>query len=58
MGLRLRPYAFTVHGIAMIASVLQTKRATDFNIAVVRVFVALRRFHSSPGGAHSPASGP
>lgn len=38
------PYAFTEHGVTMLASVLKSKRAVDMNIAIVRAFVALREF--------------
>lgn len=37
------PYAFTEQGIAMLSSVLRSKRAIQTNIAVMRTFVALRR---------------
>ncbi len=43
MGLRRRPYAFTEHGVAMLSSVLRSKRAVEVNIAIVRTFVKLRR---------------
>ena len=38
------PYAFTEHGVTMLASVLRSKRAIDMNIAIVRAFTAMRRF--------------
>jgi ORF6N domain len=37
------PYAFTEHGVAMLASVLKSKRAIKMNIAIVRAFIALRQ---------------
>lgn len=43
MGLRRQPYAFTEHGVAMLASVLRSKRAVDVNIAIVRTFIRLRQ---------------
>ncbi len=43
-GLRTRPYAFTEHGVAMLASVLHSERAIAVNIAIVRAFVRLREF--------------
>ena len=43
MGLRRPPYAFTEHGVAMLSSVLNSKRAVQVNIAIVRVFIGLRR---------------
>jgi phage regulator Rha-like protein len=36
------PYAFTEQGIAMLSSVLNSKRAIQVNIAVMRAFVKLR----------------
>ena len=37
------PYAFTEHGVAMLSSVLRSKRAVQVNIAIVRAFVKLRQ---------------
>ena len=37
------PYAFTEHGVTMLASVLRSTKARKMNIAIVRAFVALRR---------------
>jgi hypothetical protein len=42
MGLRRRPYVFTEHGVAMLSSVLRSKRAVHMNILIVRAFVRLR----------------
>ena len=39
---RAAPYAFTEQGVAMLASVLRSKRAIQVNIAIVRTFVRLR----------------
>lgn len=38
------PFAFTEHGVTMLASVLRSDRAIKMNIAIVRVFIALRQF--------------
>lgn len=38
------PYAFTEHGVTMLASVLKSKRAIQMNIAIVRAFIALKQF--------------
>lgn len=38
------PHVFTEHGVAMLASVLKSKRAIKMNIAIVRAFIALRQF--------------
>lgn len=40
---RLPPYAFTEHGALMAASVLNTDRAVELSVFVVRAFVKLRR---------------
>lgn len=37
------PYAFTEHGVTMLASVLKSPKARNMNIAIVRAFVALRK---------------
>jgi hypothetical protein len=37
------PYAFTEHGVIMAASVLNTRRATEVSVFIVRAFVALRQ---------------
>lgn len=42
MSLRRPPYAFTEHGVAMLSSVLRSKRAVQMNIHIVRAFVHLR----------------
>src|SRR5260370_11858950 len=39
---RARPYAFTEQGVAMLSSVLRSKRAVQVNIAIMRAFVRLR----------------
>ena len=38
------PYAFTEHGALMAASVLNSKRAVEGSVYIVRAFVSLRRF--------------
>src|SRR6266850_4299884 len=38
MGLRRPPYAFTEHGVAMLSSVLNSKRAVQMNILIIRAF--------------------
>ncbi len=42
-GRRYRPYAFTEQGVAMLSSVLNSKRAVQVNIEIMRAFVCLRR---------------
>lgn len=41
-GRRTRPYAFTEQGVAMLSSVLNSDRAADINVAIMRTFVKLR----------------
>jgi len=42
-GRRYLPYAFTEQGVAMLSTVLRSKRAIQVNIAIMRVFVRLRQ---------------
>ena len=42
-GSRKLPYAFTEHGVTMLASILRSERAVKMNIAIVRAFIALRQ---------------
>ena len=39
---RANPYAFTEQGVAMLSSVLNSKRAIQVNIAIMRAFVRLK----------------
>lgn len=41
-GTRYLPYAFTEQGVAMLSSVLKSKRAIQVNIHIMRVFTELR----------------
>jgi len=47
MGLRHKPFAFTEHGVAMLSSVLRSKKAIEVNIAIMRTFVSLRKFNTN-----------
>ena len=38
------PYAFTEHGVAMLASVLLSKRAIQINIHIINAFIKTRKF--------------
>lgn len=40
------PYAFTEHGVTMLASILKSPKARKMNIAIVRAFIALKKFVS------------
>jgi len=41
---RFRPYAFTEHGLLMLSNVLNSKRAINMSIQIIRVFDKLRKF--------------
>lgn len=42
MGLKVPPFAFTEHGVLMLASVLNSERAVLVNIQIVGIFIRLR----------------
>ena len=42
-GRRYPPYAFTEQGVAMLSSVLRSKRAVQVNVEIMRAFVRLRQ---------------
>jgi hypothetical protein len=46
-GRRHLPYAFTEHGVAMLSSVLRSRRAVQVNIEIMRAFVRLRQMLAS-----------
>jgi hypothetical protein len=46
-GRRHPPFAFTEHGVAMLSSVLRSKRAVQVNIEIMRAFVRLRQMLAS-----------
>ena len=41
-GRRYRPYAFTENGVAMLSSVLNSRRAIQVNIQIMRTFIKIR----------------
>ena len=43
MGLRIPPFVFTEQGVAMLSSVLNSDKALDVNISIMRAFVLLRQ---------------
>ena len=43
MGLRIPPFAFTEHGVLMLASVLNSERAVQVNIQIIRIFTKMRQ---------------
>lgn len=46
-GRRYLPYVFTEQGVAMLSSVLNSKRAIQVNISIMRVFVNIRKLVSA-----------
>ena len=46
-GVRKLPYVFTEQGVAMLATVLKTSVASKMSVAIMRAFVAMRRYISS-----------
>lgn len=42
MGLRKRPYVFTENGVAMLSTVLNSERAIQVNIQIMRTFTKIR----------------
>jgi hypothetical protein len=49
-GRRHPPYAFTEQGVAMLSSVLHSKRAAQVNVEIMRAFVRLRRILADNAG--------
>ena len=43
-GTRKLPFAFTEHGVTMLASVLRSDTAIEINIQIVRAFISLRQY--------------
>ena len=43
-GSRYTPFAFTEQGVAMLSSVLNSPKAIEINIAIIRAFVALWQY--------------
>ena len=46
-GTRKLPYAFTENGVAMLSSILNSKRAIQVNIQIMRIFTRLREILAS-----------
>ena len=46
-GRRYKPFVFTEQGVAMLSSVLNSERAVQVNIAIMRAFVQMRKFLQS-----------
>ena len=41
---KYKPYVFTEHGILMLSSVLNSDRAIDVNIQIMKIFVQMRHY--------------
>jgi len=41
---KYKPFAFTEHGILMLSSVLNSNRAIDVNIQIMKIFVRMRHY--------------
>jgi hypothetical protein len=50
MGLRVAPFAFTEYGLLMLATVLNSERAIQINIQIVRIFSRMRTMIESHKG--------
>ena len=46
MGLRYKPFCFTEHGVLMLSSVLNSKKAIQVNIQIMRIFTQMRKLLS------------
>jgi hypothetical protein len=49
-GRRHPPYAFTEQGVAMLSSILRSRRAAQVNVEIMRTFVRLRRILAENAG--------
>lgn len=45
-GKRKQPFVFTENGVAMLSGVLNSNRAIEVNISIMRIFTRLRSFHA------------
>lgn len=46
-GIRKMPFVFTEQGVAMLATIIRTEIASQMSIAIMRAFVAMRKYISS-----------
>jgi len=46
MGLRYTPMVFTEHGVLMLSSVLNSKKAISINIQIMRIFTRIRQMRT------------
>jgi len=45
-GIRYLPYAFTEQGVAMLSSILKSRKAVEVNITIMRAFVLMRQHYT------------
>jgi len=50
---KYKPFAFTEHGILMLSSVLNSNKAVEVNIQIMRTFVQLRHYVFSQTDTHA-----
>jgi hypothetical protein len=51
-GRRFAPYVFTEHGVSMLSTVLNSERAIEININIMRTFVQLRHYALALGDSN------
>jgi len=51
-GIRYLPYVFTEHGVLMLSSVLNSKKAINVNIEIMVTFIKLRQYALSQSGTN------
>jgi phage regulator Rha-like protein len=49
---KYKPYAFTEHGILMLSSVLNSDKAINVNIQIMKIFVRMRHYAISQSAAN------
>jgi len=53
---KYKPYVFTEHGILMLSSVLNSDRAIDINIQIMKIFVRMRHYTLSQNATNEQIS--
>jgi len=49
---KYKPYVFSEHGILMLSSVLNSEKAVEINIQIMRIFVHMRHYVISQSGSN------
>ncbi|MEC7277179.1 MAG: ORF6N domain-containing protein [Bdellovibrionota bacterium] len=47
MGMRVQPFVFTEQGVVMLSSVLNSPKAIQVNISIIRIFIKMREILAS-----------